>query len=52
MMSCEQGSFEITTAFAGRLGETRVAAHSAMLNLASLCFVSFPFAIGVAGSIR
>lgn len=52
MTSCEQGSFDITTAMAGHLGPTTVAAHSALLNVVGLTFVSFPFAVGIAGSIR
>ncbi|KAJ9505927.1 hypothetical protein QJQ45_017040, partial [Haematococcus lacustris] len=52
MMSCEQGGFDITTAMAGRLGPAVLAAHSGALNLIALTFVSCPFAVGIAGSIR
>ncbi len=40
MMACEQGSFDVTTALAGQLGTTVVAAHSIMLNIVALTFVS------------
>jgi len=52
MMSAEQGSFDVTTAMAGHLGTATVSAHSAMLNIIGLTFVSCPFAVGIAGSIR
>ncbi|KAF5833124.1 mate-domain-containing protein [Dunaliella salina] len=52
MMSCEQVSFDITTSMAGQLGAAVVAAHSAFLNIIGLTFVSCPFAVGIAGSIR
>ena len=40
MMSFEQGSFDITTAMAGRLGPAVVSGHSAFLNIIGLTFVS------------
>lgn len=52
MQSCEQGAFDVTTALAGRLGPVIVSAHSAMLNVVGLTFVSCPYAVGIAGSIR
>mmetsp|Transcript_5009 Transcript_5009/g.13610 ORF Transcript_5009/g.13610 Transcript_5009/m.13610 type:complete len:380 (+) Transcript_5009:116-1255(+) len=52
MMSCEQISFDITTGMAGQLGAAVVSAHSAFLNIIGLTFVSCPFAVGIAGSIR
>jgi MATE family multidrug resistance protein len=52
MTSCEQGAFDVTTGLAGRLGPAVVAAHSAMLNIVGLTFISCPFAVGIAASIR
>jgi Na+-driven multidrug efflux pump len=40
MMSCEQGAFDVTTGMAGRLGPATVAAHSALINIVGLTFVS------------
>ncbi len=51
MMACEQGSFDVTTAMAGHLGRPSiVAAHSAMINVIGLTFVSLqPALVGWRG---
>ncbi len=52
MLALEAGSFEITTAFAGRLGTVAVSAHSALLGICTYTFISFPFAVATAATIR
>ena len=52
MMSVEAAAFEVTTAFAGCLGTVPTAAHTAVLTVCSFTFVSFPFAVATAASIR
>lgn len=51
-MTLEMGAFDVTTGMAGHLGPTVTAAHAALINLAALTFVSCPFAVGIAASIR
>ncbi|KAL6765141.1 mate-domain-containing protein [Haematococcus lacustris] len=52
MNAFEAGAFDITTAFAGALGETATAAHAALLSICVFCFNAMPFAVSIAGSIR
>ncbi|KAG5188068.1 mate-domain-containing protein [Tribonema minus] len=52
MMGLEEGGFNVTTAFAARLGDVDVAAHAAVISVLGLAFYSFPYAIAVAASIR
>lgn len=52
MLALEAGSFEITTAFAGALGKVAVSAHAALLGICTYTFISFPFAIATAATIR
>ncbi|MEW5319657.1 MAG: hypothetical protein WDW38_010799 [Sanguina aurantia] len=52
MLALEQGAFEITTTFAGALGTIPVAAHSALLSVCTYTFISFPFAVATAATIR
>jgi MATE family multidrug resistance protein len=51
-MTAEAWSFEITTILAGLLGTTEVNAHIITLTIATFIFLSFPFAVGIAASIR
>jgi MATE family multidrug resistance protein len=50
--SAETWSFEITTILAGLLGTIDLDAHVITLSLATFIYLSFPYAIGVAASIR
>jgi len=50
--SAEAWSFEITTIMAGLLGTVALNAHIITLTIATFIFLSFPFAIGTAASIR
>ncbi|KXZ51860.1 hypothetical protein GPECTOR_11g298 [Gonium pectorale] len=52
MLALEAGSFEITTAFAGALGTVEVSAHSTLLGICTYTFISFPFAVATAATIR
>jgi multidrug resistance protein, MATE family len=52
MLALECGTFEVSTALAGLLGEEQLAAHAAMLAVITFTFVSFPFAVAVACTIR
>jgi MATE family multidrug resistance protein len=45
-------SFEITTILSGLISTVALDAHVIALNLAAFLFLSFPFAIGIAASIR
>jgi multidrug resistance protein, MATE family len=47
----EVWAFQIATLLSGRLGETPLAAHAIVLNLASLSFM-FPLGISTAASVR
>ena len=51
-MAAEQWSFEITTVLAGIMGTTELDAHVVTLTIATFIYLSFPFAIGLASSIR
>jgi len=48
----ESWSFEITTILSGLISTVALDAHVIALNLAAFLFLSFPFAIGIAASIR
>ena len=50
--SAEAWSFEIATILAGLIGTVQLDAHIITLSIATFLFLSFPFAIGVAASIR
>jgi MATE family multidrug resistance protein len=50
--ACEAWSFEVTTILAGLLGTTELNAHSITLGIATFLYLSFPFAVGIATSIR
>lgn len=52
MMAIEAWAFEITTLLAGYLGTVPLDAHLTMLQLATLAFLSLPFAVAVAATIR
>jgi Na+-driven multidrug efflux pump len=52
MMAVEAWAFEITTLLAGYLGTVPLDAHLTMLQLATLAFLSLPFAVAVASTIR
>ncbi|KAK9829555.1 hypothetical protein WJX72_006470 [[Myrmecia] bisecta] len=52
MMIFDSGAFDITTALAGFLGTVEVDAHIALLTLVTFTYVSFPFAVSVASTIR
>ena len=51
-ISAEAWSFEIATILAGLLGTIELGAHIITLSIATFLFLSFPFAIGIAASIR
>ena len=51
-ITAEAWSFEVTTILSGLLGTVELDAHVISLNLATFLFLSFPFAIGIAASIR
>jgi len=50
--SAEAWSFEVTTILAGLLGTVALDAHIITLTIATFIFLSFPFAVGIAASIR
>jgi len=50
--SAEAWSFEITTILAGLLGTVALDAHMITLTISTFIFLSFPFAVGIAASIR
>ena len=50
--ACEAWSFEVTTILAGLLGTVSLDAHIITLSLATFIYLSFPFAVGIATSIR
>ena len=50
--TAEAWSFEITTILAGLLGTVALDAHIVTLSVATFIYLSFPFAIGLATSIR
>ena len=51
-ISAEAWTFEVTTILSGLLGTIELDAHVICLNMATFLFLSFPFAIGIAASIR
>jgi MATE family multidrug resistance protein len=52
MLSLEAWAFEVSTILAGLLGTVTLDAHSITINIAGFLFLSCPFAIGIATSIR
>ena len=52
MMLIEAWAFEITTLLAGYLGTVELDAHLTMMQLATLAFLSLPFAVAIASTIR
>lgn len=52
MLLIEAWSFEITTILAGYLGTVALNAHLTVLQLATLAFLSLPFAVAIASTIR
>ncbi len=52
MMAVEAWAFEVTTLLAGYLGTVPLDAHLTMLQLATLAFLSLPFAVAIAATIR
>ena len=50
--SAEAWSFEITTILAGLLGTTALDAHTITLSISTFLYLSFPFAISIAASIK
>lgn len=51
-ITAEAWSFEVTTILAGLVGTVALDAHTITLTIATFIFLSFPFAIGIAASIR
>jgi MATE family multidrug resistance protein len=51
-LTAEAWSFEITTILAGLLGTIELDAHIITLTIAGFIYLSFPFAVGIAASIR
>lgn len=51
-LAAESWSFEVTTILAGLLGTVALDGHAVTLNIASFIHLSFPFAVGIATSIR
>ena len=51
-ITAEAWSFEVTTILAGLVGTVELDAHTITLTIATFIFLSFPFAIGIAASIR
>lgn len=52
MLGLEAWSFETTTLLAGLIGVVPLAAHMILLNTIGFTFLSFPFGLGIASSIR
>ncbi len=52
MVSLEAWSFELTTILAGLISVTDLGAHTSMLGIIAFSFMSFPFPLSVASSIR
>ncbi|KAK9795927.1 hypothetical protein WJX73_005380 [Symbiochloris irregularis] len=52
MMSADASSFDVTTALAGMLSTVAVDAHTIMLTLCVFVFISFPFGVATASTIR
>jgi len=51
-LSGEAWAFEVSSILAGLLGTTALDAHVITMSIASFLFLSFPFAVGIAASIR
>ena len=51
-LSAEAWSFEVTTIMVGLLGAVALDAHIITSTISTFIFLSFPFAIGIAASIR
>ena len=51
-LGAEAWSFEVTTILAGLLGTVALDAHIITLTFSSFIYLSFPFAFGIATSIR
>ena len=51
-MTAEAWSFEVTTILAGLVGTVELDAHIITLSIATFVYLSFPFAIGIAASIK
>lgn len=52
MLGLEAWSFETTTLLAGLIGVVPLASHMVLINTIGFTFLSFPFALGIASSIR
>ena len=52
MMGLEAWFFEVSTLLASFLGTVALDAHVVMLNVCAFTFLAFPFAVGIAASIR
>jgi len=50
--ACEAWSFEVTTVLAGLISTVALDAHVITLSIATFIYLSFPFAVGIATSIR
>lgn len=50
--ACEAWSFEVTTILAGLISTVALDAHVITLSIATFIYLSFPFAVGIATSIR
>lgn len=51
-LSCEAWSFEVSGILAGLIGVIALDAHAITISVATFIFLSFPFAVGIATSIR
>ncbi|KAL3161013.1 hypothetical protein ABBQ38_009396 [Trebouxia sp. C0009 RCD-2024] len=52
MMAADACSFDVTTVMASILGQAQVDAHSILLTFCAFIYVSFPFGISTAATIR
>ena len=52
MLALEASSFDVTTAMAGFLGPSQLDAHVAMLSIIAFNYISFPYGIANAATIR
>jgi len=52
MMALEAWSFETSTLLAGLIRVVPLASHMVLINIVGFTFLSFPFALGIASSIR
>ena len=51
-LAAESWSFEVTTILAGLLGTIALDSHTITLNIVTFIYLSFPFAVGIATSIK